>query len=85
MLGTDTWISLLGSLAIVAVGYGAIRAKVAAQGELLRELREIVNSSNQRQGERLGALERWQEAVREVEKDRRRRPTGTVPVPERED
>lgn len=81
MLSTGDWISLLGSLAIVAVGYGALRARVAALEEKIREHRDQETRSNEDQGRRIGALERWQEGVMRVEEFRRRR-TGTVPVPE---
>lgn len=84
MLSTGDWISLLGSLALVAVGYGALRARVAALEEKVREGRDQEARSNEDQGRRIGALERWQEGVQKVEEFRRRQ-TGAIRAPQQEE
>ncbi|MFL5310784.1 MAG: hypothetical protein ACJ79H_10070 [Myxococcales bacterium] len=87
MLSTAEWLSLVvslgGSLAFVAVSFGSLRARVVALEEKIREHRDQETRSNEDQGRRIGALERWQEGVEKVDADRRRRTrTGAVPVPE---
>jgi hypothetical protein len=76
VLSTGDWIALLGSLVTVVAGYGALRAKVAQLDAGQRELREGNQRSNEDQGRRLGALERWREAAEAVERERLRTKTS---------
>lgn len=76
LLSTGDWIALLGSLLGAAVGFGALRAKVAQLEAGQRELREANTRSNEDQGRRLGALERWREAAEAVERERQRSKTS---------
>jgi len=77
-----TWLSLalsLGtSLVVVALSYGAQRARISALEATVKELKDENRTSNQRQGERLGELEGWKKAVEAVEYERRR--TGAIPL-----
>jgi hypothetical protein len=85
MLSTGDWIALLFSLLTAAVGYGALRAKVAGLEQLVRELRDNNLRSNEDQGRRLGALERWREAAEAVERERQRTKTSARGVPAQEE
>lgn len=57
-----------------------IKDQAAAHERELAELRAEMRGSNERQGERLGKLEAWREAVLAVDRERVRRSTGALPV-----
>jgi hypothetical protein len=63
---------------------GQLDARLREQGSHfereLADLRAEMRGSNERQGERLGKLEAWREAVLAVDRERVRRSTGAIPV-----
>jgi hypothetical protein len=57
-----------------------IKEQGAAHERELAELRAEMRGSSERQGERLGKLDAWREAVLAVDRERIRRSTGAIPV-----
>jgi hypothetical protein len=85
ILSPSEWITILTLAVTVVSGYAVLRAKVAAQGKELDELRNEVRTSNTDQGRRVGEIEGWRKACEAVERDRRRARTGAVPIPDPDD
>jgi hypothetical protein len=73
-VSTAFWLALIGNLVVVAVGYGALQAKVASLKEAVNELR----TSRDKHGERIGRLDT---KVQIIESHQVRRPTAAIGAP----
>jgi len=74
-LDTGHWLTILGSLAAVAVTFGVMQARVAVLRESLRELVNEVKRSQESNGRRFEDLNTRTVRLEAVAEVRRRRPT----------